>query len=91
LVSAFGNIELEWEHQPREVKVMYSLYNGQGMGSEMLSAFGTLFGLQQACTEYYNWSQKGSTSATAFSSLINGTRGAKQEQFTKQLVSLSNL
>ena len=92
LVAAFGNIEAtEWEKQPREVQVIYNLYKGEGMGSDMLSAFNTLFGLQQACTEFYNWGQKASAFPKAFNTIISGSRGAKQEQFTRQLVSLSGV
>ena len=91
LVKAFGDESLPWEEQPRAVRVCFELFGGKGAGSEMLSAYGTLFGLTEAVKEYHNWRMKGSAGERAFGSLCFGARGRAQEQFLKQSVSLSNL
>jgi phage/plasmid-like protein (TIGR03299 family) len=86
LVKAFGNVNLDWEEQPRPVQVCYKLFKGEGAGSEKLSAYQTLFGLQESVTEYFNWYAKGSHSERAFNSLCHGSRGQQQDAFVKQLV-----
>lgn len=86
LVKAFGNINLPWEDQPKAVKVCFELFGGTGAGSEMLSAYDTLFGLSEAVKEYSNWHMKGSNTERAFSSVCFGSRGRTQERFLKQLV-----
>lgn len=91
LIKAFGDESLTWEEQPRAVRVCFELFGGKGAGSEMLSAYDTLFGLTEAVKEYHNWSMKGSASERAFGSLCFGARGRAQEQFMKQSVALSNL
>jgi phage/plasmid-like protein (TIGR03299 family) len=88
LVKAFGNVELDWEEQPRPVQVCYKLFKGDGAGSEKLSAYQTLFGLQESVKEYYNWYAKGSYGERAFNSLCQGSRAQKQDAFVKQLVSV---
>lgn len=88
LVKAFGDETLSWEEQPRAVRVCFELFGGRGAGSEMLSAYDTLFGLTEAVKEYHNWSMKGSVSERAFGSLCFGARGRAQDQFLKQAVSL---
>lgn len=86
LIKAFGNANLPWEDQPNPVKVCFELFGGTGMGSEMLSAYDTLFGLSEAVKEYSNWHMKGSNTERAFSSVCFGSRSRTQEQFLKQLV-----
>jgi hypothetical protein len=86
LVKAFGSVELDWEEQPRPVQVCYKLFKGDGAGSEKLSAYQTLFGLQESVKEYFNWYAKGSYGERAFNSLCHGSRGQKQDAFVKQLV-----
>ena len=86
LVKAFGNINLPWEDQPEAVKVCFELFGGRSAGSEMLSAYDTLFGLSEAVKEYSNWHMRGSNTERAFSSVCFGSRGRTQERFLKQLV-----
>ena len=86
LVKAFGTADLPWEDQPKAVKVCFELFGGRGAGSEMLSAYDTLFGLSEAVKEYSNWHMKGSNTERAFSSVCFGSRGRTQERFLKQLV-----
>ena len=88
LVKAFGDVNLEWEDQPRPVQVCFKLFKGAGAGSEKLSAYQTLFGLREAVSEYQNWHSKGSYGERAFNSLCHGSRSQKQDAFTKQLVSV---
>lgn len=86
LVKAFGCIDKPWEEQPRPVQICYKLFKGQGAGSDKLSAYQTLFGLQESVKEYFNWYAKGSYGERAFNSLCFGNRGHKQTAFTNQLV-----
>lgn len=86
LVKAFGNVNLPWEDQPNAVKVCFELFGGRGAGSELLSAYDTLFGLSEAVKEYENWHMRGSNTERAFSSVCFGSRGRTQERFLKQLV-----
>lgn len=88
LVKAFGSVELDWEEQPRPVQVCYRLFKGEGAGSEKLSAYQTLFGLQESVKEYFNWYAKGSYGERAFNSLCHGSRSQQQSAFTQQLVSV---
>lgn len=88
LVKAFGSVELDWEAQPRPVQVCYRLFKGDGAGSEKLSAYQTLFGLQESVKEYFNWYAKGSYGERAFNSLCHGSRSQQQSAFTQQLVSV---
>lgn len=86
LIKAFGDVDLDWESQPRPVRVCFELFKGEGAGSEKLSAYQTLFGLREAVSEYQNWHSKGSYGERAFNSLCHGSRSQKQDAFTKQLV-----
>lgn len=88
LIKAFGNPDLAWEEQPRPVQVCYKLFKGQGAGSEKLSAYQTLFGLEEAVSEYQNWYAKGSYGERAFNSLCQGSRSQHVSKFTQQLVSV---
>lgn len=88
LVKAFGSTALSWEEQPQAVQTCYRLFKGQGLGSEKLSAFQTLFGLNEAVKEYQNWHMRGSQGARAFRSIAYGSRGQKQDAFMQQLVSV---
>ncbi|MEM9946928.1 MAG: hypothetical protein AAF810_12795 [Cyanobacteria bacterium P01_D01_bin.36] len=56
-----------------------------------MSAFQTLFGLNEAVKEYQNWHVRDSNSATAFRSVAYGSRGQKQDAFMRQLVSVHYL
>lgn len=91
LVKAFGDETLAWEDQPRAVRVCLELFGGKGAGSELLSAYDTLFGLTEAVKEYHNWSMKGSAGERAFGSVCFGARGRAQDQFMKQAVGLCRL
>lgn len=91
LVKAFGKVDLPWEDQPRAVKVCFELFNGKGAGSELRSAYDTLFGLTEAVKEYYNWSMKGSFGERAFRSVCFGSRSQVQHQFVKQAVGVCGL
>lgn len=88
LVQAFGSTELSWEEQPKAVQTCYRLFQGEGLGSEKLSAFQTLFGLNEAVSEYQNWHMRGSNSVRAFQSVVSGSRGQCQDAFMQQLVSV---
>ena len=87
LIKCLGSTSLEWDEQPRPVKVAYRLFNGEGQGSEKMTAFNTMLGLQQAVTEYQNWGTNSAVPSKVFGSLLSGNRGALQEKFTKQLLS----
>lgn len=87
LVKAFGDPTLKPYEQPQLLQDILRLYKGQGAGSNLATAFHTAYGLLQACTEHYNWGQKGSQSARGFGSVLSGARNQKMSQFTDQLVS----
>lgn len=87
-IKALGNPSLAWEDQPVPVHTCYKLFKSTGMGSEMLSAYNTLFGVKEAFSEYVNWHQKGSVGERAFVSVCGGPRGQANSNFLKQLVSV---
>jgi hypothetical protein len=82
----FGDPSLEWDEQPQEVKTCYRLFAKDGLGSELMSSYQTLFGLTQAVSEYMNWMQRGSNTNRAFQSVLGGNRSTKINKFTEQLV-----
>ena len=88
LVKAFGDLEQDFDQQPQAVQTCYKLFKGQGQGSEYLSAFGTAYGLNEAVKEYENWHRRSSSLERAFSSVALGSRGKRQADFRKQLVSV---
>ena len=86
LIAAFGNPGQPVDDQPRVVQTALALFNGQGKGSEFLTAYNTAYGLLQSVTEYYNWHAPRSEAKTALQSLLEGSRNQAMHQFERQLV-----
>lgn len=89
LIRAFGHPEKEWDKQPRVVRTAFNLFCGEGMGSEMLTAYNTAYGLLNAVTETYNHHLGGrkSTAASAMNELLpGGNRYKNMHRFESQLV-----
>lgn len=88
LIAAFGNPGESVDDQPRVVQTALKLFNGQGKGSESLTAYNTAYGLLQSVTEYYNWHAPRSQAKTALQSLLDGSRAKAMGTFERQLQSV---
>lgn len=89
LITAFGDPKKSVDDQPQIVQTCLNLFNGGAMGSEMLSAYNTAYGLLHSVTEYYNHHCGYSRGPEhEFQSLISGSRAKEMAKFQKQLVSV---
>lgn len=87
LINEFGNPKLPVDQQPAAVETCLRLFNGGGMGSNMLSAYNTAWGLLNSVTEFFNHrSQIRNGAATHLSSLLLGSKARQQNQFYDRLV-----
>jgi hypothetical protein len=86
LITAFGDPEKPISEQPSMVKTCLELFNGKGQGSEMLSAYGTAFGLLQSVTEFYSHLSPAKTEQSRFASVLSGDYAKNSSNFEKQLV-----
>lgn len=89
LINEFGNPKLPVDQQPAIVETCLKLFSGGGMGSNMLSAYNTAWGLLNSTTEFFNHrSQVRNGTATHLSSLLIGSKARQQQQFYDRLVSV---
>jgi len=86
LIQAFGDPNEKIEDQPKPVKVALRLFDGEGEGATMLTAYNTAYGLLQAVSEYYNWHAP--ARGDQLKALLDGSRGSNIAKFEKQLVSV---
>ncbi len=89
VVKILGNVDKGLDDQPKAVKEVLDLYHGEGIGSSLLSAYSTAWGLTQAVTEYYNHhsSRRGGVNGH-INSLWLGSKRSKQESALKQIVTV---
>lgn len=89
LIKEFGDPKLPVHQQPKIVETCLNLFQGQALGSDLLSAYHTAWGLLNSVTEYFNHrSQVRGGTATHLSSLLIGSKASKQNAFQQQLVGL---
>jgi hypothetical protein len=86
ITSRFGKVNEPWEEQPKIVKTIWTLYKGQGTGSEFAWCLDTGYGLLQAVTEYINWGTQRGDSRVALKSLIGGNRAGAMSSFQDRLI-----
>lgn len=86
LIKAFGVAGEPVSEQPKVVQTCLRLFEGEGEGSELISAYNSAYGLLQSVTQYFNWHGRSSAAATQFQSVLSGSRSAKMQQFQRQLV-----
>lgn len=87
LINEFGNPKLPIDQQPAVVETCLRLFSGGGMGSDLLSAYDTAWGLLNSVTEFFNHrSQVRNGTATHLSSLLLGSKARQQNQFYDRLV-----
>jgi phage/plasmid-like protein (TIGR03299 family) len=86
LITAFGNPEKSIDEQPAMVKTCLELFDGKGQGSELLSAYGTAYGLLQSVTEWQSHHSTAKSQINRFESILSGTYATKAMAFEKQLV-----
>jgi hypothetical protein len=92
IIKILGDKDKSLDEQPKAVKEVLNLYRGKGVGSEMLSAYQTAWGLTQAFTEYYSHrSTVRGGSEGHINSLWLGSKRAKSEQALKQIVLSDNI
>lgn len=84
ILSAYGEAGKSVEDQPPVVQTILRLFNGGGLGSDMLTAYNTAYGLLQATTEYFNWHMKNTSGA--FASILDGSRASSMNKMREQLV-----
>jgi hypothetical protein len=88
LIAAFGEPGRPVDEQPQIVQTCLKLFNGQGKGSNELSAYNTAYGLLHSVTEYYNHhAVKRGTASQQFQSILSGNRGKQMQRFERQVVS----
>jgi Domain of unknown function (DUF932) len=88
LIKAFGHPGKPIHEQPQIVQDVLNLYQGQGQGSSLPTAFNTAYGLLQSVTEYYNWHQQSKDPVNTFMSVLNGSAHQRMNKFNQQLVSV---
>jgi hypothetical protein len=60
------------EAQPKIVQEIMRLYNGDGMGADLMSAYRTPWGALQAVTQHFNHGIRGDVNSR-FASVLQGT------------------
>lgn len=91
LINEFGNPKLPINQQPSIVESCLRLFSGRAQGSDMLSAYNTMWGLLNAVTEFFNHrSQIRGGIDTHLNSLLLGNKANKQNNFYQQLVGICN-
>lgn len=92
LINEFGNPKLPVDQQPAVVDTCLRLFSGGGLGSDLLSAYNTAWGLLNSVTEFFNHrSQIRNGTATHLNSLLLGSKARQQNQFYERLVSVCAL
>lgn len=101
VIKEFGNIEKmnhvkahlsDLDEQPKAVRQIVQLYSGAGMGSDMISAYNTMWGCLNASTEYLNHKSKKTGGVEGhINSLWLESKARKQQNVYKQLVSLARV
>ena len=98
VIKEFGDVEkmnhvkaylTDLDEQPKAVKQIIQLYKGTGLGSNMISAYNTMWGALNACTEYtqHKTKQVGGIEGHV-SSLWLGSKAQKNNRVYQQLLSL---
>jgi len=91
LIDVFGDPQLAIEDQPaaaaKLMKVVHGLYSGEGRGSDYKSSKGTLWGLVNATTEFYDYHTGHRTNDGRFDKAQFGeTAAMKQKAWDKALL-----
>lgn len=87
LINEFGNPKLPIDQQPATVDTCLKLFSGGAIGSEMVTAYNTAWGLLNSVTEFFNHrSQIRGGTSTHLNSLLIGSKANKQNNFYQQLV-----
>lgn len=87
LISQFGDARLPVNDQPAIVRTCFDLFCGKALGSDMLSAYATAWGLLNCVTEYFNHRARvRGGDASHLNSLWLGSKAAKQRSFQQVLM-----
>lgn len=85
LIKEFGIPGVAMDDQPRAVQKILALFQGGGLGSEMLTAYNTAYGLLQSVTEYYNWGAYKTAPGAVMGSILGGPRANTMAKFERSL------
>jgi hypothetical protein len=88
LIKEFGDYEKSIDEQPRVVKTVLKLFDGQGLGSDLMTSYHTAWGLLNCLTEYYSHSQYTNPS-DRLKSFLNGCYGSNINRFQSSLIDYS--
>lgn len=86
LIKEFGNPQLSIVEQPKIVQQCLELFSGKALGSDLLTAYNTAFGLLNSLTEYYSHHSR---TKDRLNSLFVGVNGRNITKLQNSLINYS--
>jgi len=87
LIKEFGNSKLTVDEQPKVVKQCLELFTGKALGSDLLTAYNTAWGLLNSLTEYYSHYAR---TQDRLNSIFTGVYGRNISKLQNSLINYSS-